>query len=262
MHQSLDQQLTWQQIAQQSAISPAHFHRQFKTIFYETPGHYLNRIRLQFATGQLLTFPARRVTDIAHQSGFSESQALAKALKRTLRLTAKAIKKMASDATPQQTGELIEKLAQPFVLGSMEQNLAEKIPAELLWVNQRSGKAVEVENSDWEVLFAQFGSRCMNLIALTPMNQLNRGWQQIECTVCDWNDTMDSHNILIKEGYYLSAIVTLTSTISYLAAFDGLFNIAKQRGLTVDPNGHLIEQLLHSCEEAGVTFLIQIPIGH
>ena len=84
MHRDLQQQLTWEQIARHSSISPAHFHRQFKALFHETPGHYLSRIRLQFATEQLLRFPEQRITDIAHQAGFSDSQALAKALKRTL----------------------------------------------------------------------------------------------------------------------------------------------------------------------------------
>lgn len=261
MQQNLEQQLTWQQIARHSAISPAHFHRQFKALFHETPGHYLSRIRLQFATEQLLRFPERPITEIAHQAGFSESQAFAKAVKRTLGLTAKAIKHMANNATPQQTAELVAKLSQPFAQGKLEQNLAENIPAELVWITQRTAKTVAVDNADWELLLEQFGAGCEGLIVLTPIQQLDRGWQHIDITVCDWHANKDNHDVLLKEGYFLSAEITLKSAASYFAAFDGLFNIARQRGLTIDTNGFLTEQLLDYCDEAGATFLFQMPIA-
>ncbi|SDZ93777.1 helix-turn-helix transcriptional regulator [Alkalimonas amylolytica] len=260
MHQGLALQLTWEQIARQSAISPSHFHRQFKALFNETPGHYLSRLRLQFATEQLLRFPEQSITDIAHKSGFSESQALAKALKRTLGHTAKAIKQMATHATPQQTADLMAKLAQPFMQGTMEQALAENIPAELLWVSQRSAKILEVDNCDWQVLAEQFGAGCASLMVLNPVNQLDLAWQHIDVRVCDLDAEACSHNFLLKEGFYLSAVVTLRSAVGYLAAVDGLFTIAMQRGLAIDSDGYFTEQLLAGSDEHGATLLFQLPI--
>lgn len=260
MHDSLAQQLTWEQIAWQSAISPAHFHRQFKDVFYETPGSYLSRLRLKFATEQLLCSPQKSITDIAQLAGFSDSQALAKALKRRLGVTAKAIKQMADKATPEQTAAFMARLSQPFDLGKLEYRLAQQISAELIWVVQRSAQTLVVDAVDWHALLEKFNMDSTRLLVLTPVSQLQLGWQQIDVVVSNWQVDVALHDLVVKEGYYLSTVVTLDSAIAYFAAFEALFDIAQQRGLTVDLSGLVTEQLLDYCEEEGATFLFQIPV--
>lgn len=83
MHQDWQQPRSWQEIANASAISPSHFHRQFTELFHETPGQYLARLRLQHAVNLLMSQEQHSVTDVAHACGFSSSQALAKALKES-----------------------------------------------------------------------------------------------------------------------------------------------------------------------------------
>lgn len=260
MHSNLGEKLTWQQIAQRSAISPAHFHRQFRALFHETPGNYLSRYRLQKAVEYLLGEPEVSVTEVAHQCGFSSSQALGKALKRELGETAKAIQNIALKGTPSQTSALLSKLAQPSPNGPLELLLAREIPAELVWMPQRSGKLIAVKSTDWEYLLDRYGDCTSKYMLLTPVNQLERIWQKIEDKLCDWQCHKSEHDFFIPEGHYLSADVTVSQANGYLAAIESMFHIAEQLGLAVDKQGYLIEQVLSASEAEGLRFTIQIPI--
>ncbi|GAK84292.1 transcriptional regulator AraC family [Vibrio ponticus] len=113
MHKELAEQSTWQQVAEQSSISRYHFHRQFSELFNETPGQYLSRVRLQIALNLLLNDAPWSVMEIAHYCGFSSSQALGKALKRELGVTAKQVRKMAMNVRPMKQLLLFPRLLIP-----------------------------------------------------------------------------------------------------------------------------------------------------
>jgi transcriptional regulator GlxA family with amidase domain len=89
-----EKELTWQEVADQCAISSYHFLRIFRLVFNETPRHYKARIRLQSAVILLIDNDELSMTEIAHDEGYSSSQFLAKALKRELGYSAKEIRKM------------------------------------------------------------------------------------------------------------------------------------------------------------------------
>ncbi|WP_428241662.1 helix-turn-helix transcriptional regulator [Gynuella sp.] len=263
MREQLEKSWTWEQIASQCAISPAHFHRQFKALFNETPGHYLSRLRLQKAAHYLLDNQRLSITEVAHYCGFSSSQAMGKALKRQLGVTAKVIQNLAIDGTPRETGELLMKLAHPSECSdssAVEERLAETIPAELIWLPRRTAKTVRVKSADWDDLYDRYGDDIGNLMVLTPIAQLNRSWQQIQATVCDWSCDVGEHDLVLSEGHYLCCEVLIATPAAYLAALDGLFQIADQRGLEVVANGLLVEQVLGGSEEEGGIFAFQIPI--
>ncbi|MCE2571251.1 helix-turn-helix transcriptional regulator [Motilimonas eburnea] len=268
MHQASDPVLTWEQIANASAISPYHFHRQFSALFNETPGHYLSRYRLQLALSDLLSAEPRSTTAIAQDAGFSSSQALAKALKRELGLTASQIKAMATQATPRETMELMARLAHPsaaagaITKGNVEAELGQAMPTEVIWYPQRGMKVQPKANPDWDKLFERYGKKSLRLMGATPINQLESSWSQIKTQIGDWQVDPSQYDVMIPEGYYLCAEVYVVSDIGYSSALEALFACAEQQGLQLDEAGYLLEYVrdIELTTTGGVTFSFQIPI--
>ncbi|MEZ8824030.1 helix-turn-helix domain-containing protein [Vibrio amylolyticus] len=262
MHETLADQLSWEQIAQKSAISASHFHRQFTELFNETPGQYLSRFRLQYAVSLLMSDNGTNITEIAHASGYSSSQAMAKALKRELGLTAKAIRKMSTSATPRETNELLNKLAHPAGDNSLENQLVQDLPCELIWYPERGMKKVEYADFDWDVIFDTLGENCTHLISATPIAELEKQWKDISYTIGDWQASTEEYDHYLAEGYYLCCTAYLVSDIAYGETIEKLFEYAKEQGHSVDLSGCLIEMVLDVELDimGGVTFIFQIPI--
>ncbi|MET0290500.1 MAG: AraC family transcriptional regulator, partial [Pseudoxanthomonas sp.] len=74
-------------LAALSHFSPYHFHRIYRALTGETLGRSIGRLRLSRAV-HLLGDPARSVTEVAVDSGFGSSQALARVLRDWLGVTA------------------------------------------------------------------------------------------------------------------------------------------------------------------------------
>ncbi|MGR6872400.1 AraC family transcriptional regulator [Pseudomonas sp. HK3] len=262
MHDFLEERLSWEQIAEKSAISPFHFHRQFSGLFGETPGQYLSRVRLQYAVFLLYSHGEHKVTDIAHQCGYSSSQAMAKVLKRELGLKAKDIRTLFTSGTPSETAQLMEVLSHSGEQGSQEQQLAQSIPTELLWYPARGIKVIPIPNFDWDMVFDTYGKESTKLVSATPVMELDKKWEDISYTVGDWKVGVEQYDFFIPEGYYLCCEVYLTTDIAYIAAIDSLFMQAKDQNLSVDWSGQLVE-LVRDVELniiGGATFSFQIPI--
>jgi len=260
MHQHLNQEMSWEKIAIESAISPYHFHRQFKQLFNETPGQYHGRVRLQHATNLLLLSQPMNITAIALQCGFSSSQALAKALKRQLGLTAKAIQKMAKYGTPNETSQLLDRLAHPQQEQSFEHKLAEQMPTELIWYGSRSYKQLQLPDNDWDYLLERFNDQVVDLMTITPIAQLDKPWDQINIAVGDWRCNLSSHDQVIAKGNYLCAEVLVATSTAYLTALKSLLTLAKQKGLKINYSGQLIESILDADDAYGVVFSFQLPL--
>lgn len=262
MHEELAEHKTWEQIATESAISPYHFHRQFSELFNETPGQYLLRVRLQTATNLLLNDDQRSVLDIAQSLGFSSSQALAKALKRELGLTAKEIRKMGYESTPSETIEFIAKLAHPGASESLEATLANAMPTEVVWYPQRGMKKINLAKADWDAVFELYGKKSTNLLCATPIDHLYRNWSQIETFIGDCQVNEALYDFVIPEGYYLCADVYLVSDVAYSIAIDALFNMAEKQQLEIDEQAFLVEIVreIEMTATGGATFSFQIPI--
>nr|WP_086939920.1 AraC family transcriptional regulator [Thaumasiovibrio occultus] len=262
MHERLVENLSWEQIALQSAISPYHFHRQFSELFNETPGQYLGRLRLQVAVNLLLSDSAWSVMDIAQHCGYSSSQALGKALKRELGVTAKYIRQIGKEYTPQQTADFIAKLAHPGEQQALETTLANAMPIELVWYPKRGMKKLRQADADWDSVFATYGKKSERLMGATPILHTDKRWDQIETVIGDWQISDARHDFTVPEGYYLCADVYLVSDVGYSAALEALFSAAKQRELTIDRSSYLIEMVRDIELEAtgGVVISFQLPI--
>ncbi|WP_062260067.1 helix-turn-helix transcriptional regulator [Endozoicomonas arenosclerae] len=113
IHSDLSAPLNWQDIANQCHISPKHFLHMFRVIFHETPGQYQCRMRLKQAAYFLTTESDLTVKDIAARAGFSSSQALAKALKRELGVSASELRDRRYDMDPKFANRIALLLGQP-----------------------------------------------------------------------------------------------------------------------------------------------------
>lgn len=262
MHKDWSERRAWEEIATESAISPYHFHRQFTELFNETPGQYLCRVRLQMAVGLLINDEQWSVIDVAQYCGFSSSQSLAKALKRELGVTAKYIRAMGSRATPKETTEFIQQLAHPSCHSSMEQELAQSIPTELVWYPQRGIKRLKLASADWDTVFERYGKKSMQLMSLSPIKQVDKAWSEIEAEIGNWQVAKIQYDRIIPEGYYLCSDVYLASDVAYSMALDALFKAADTQGLKLDVEGDLVEMIRHIelSEVGGVTFSFQLPV--
>ncbi|WP_084605597.1 helix-turn-helix transcriptional regulator [Psychromonas aquimarina] len=262
IHDSLAESLTWEEIARQSAISPFHFHRQFSELFNETPGQYLNRVRLQTAVSMLFDAPGKNITEIALEAGYSSSQALAKALKRELNLTGKAIRELTRTGTVAQTSALIAKLAHPAQGMSMEQKLAEKMPCELIWHPRRSLKGQIRNDFDWELACEQLGEQVTKLVTITPAAQMENQWQEIDLIVGEQVRQASEASHILREGYYLCCEVYVTSDVGFEAAWDGLYQYAEKYGYQIDLQGYCID-IVRSVDltpTGGAAYSLQLPV--
>ncbi|MDO6708391.1 helix-turn-helix transcriptional regulator [Photobacterium sp. 1_MG-2023] len=269
MHQSLAEPLSWETIAQRSAISPFHFHRQFTQLFHETPGQYLNRLRLQFAVSRLLTVQQASVTDIALSAGFSSSQSLAKALKRETGFQPKQVKTLGAQGTPGETIAFLAKLAHPsqrFPIGqapqSLEQQLAASMPCELLWFPARGISRPVTHRGNWTHYHEHFGARTAKMLCATPITQLERSWQDMSASFGLWRMPPETGDDVIEAGHYLCSQVRIASEMAYLKAIESLFQIAEKLGYEINTSGCLLETLLEmDTDFAGYAiFNFQIPV--
>ncbi|WP_200890388.1 helix-turn-helix transcriptional regulator [Pseudoalteromonas luteoviolacea] len=262
MHEDLASGLSWEQIATQSAISPFHFHRQFTELFNETPGQYLSRLRLQYVVHYLFAEQDYKVIDIAQECGFSSSQSLGKALKKALGLTAKQVRALGVSGTPRQTAEIISKLAHPDAQGTIENKLAAKLPCELVWYPQRGMKFLPHVSNDWDTIFDTFGEKSTRIMAMTPINQLEKSWQDIETHIGDWQASVSEHTLSVAEGHYFCCDVYVVSDAGYAAALEQLFSIIESQGYQLDEKGYLVEIIrdIEMTDTGGVTFSFQVPI--
>ncbi|WP_119396312.1 helix-turn-helix transcriptional regulator [Salinibius halmophilus] len=260
MHSEQGLVLNWQQIAEQSAISPAHFHRQFKALFHETPGRYLARQQLCKAVIQLFQAPERSITEIALDCGFSSSQALAKAVKRELGKTAKELRLMASTATPAQTTDIIKKLSQPAEQDTQEIRLASQMSLHKQWFDQRSMKVLKVKEADWDYLSEHHWDELTRLRMQTPIRALDKNWRNIKVIVGDTQAIKASHNNVIPAGFYLCTEALIATATAYLTALETMFKLAEEQGYKIDYSGDLVETVLTANEAHGLTFSFQIPL--
>lgn len=262
MHKELDEHRTWEQIATASAISPYHFHREFTQLFNETPGRYLSRLRLQVSVSLLMSNDVRSVTEIAQYCGFSSSQALGKALKRELGVTAKQVRKMGYDLTPKEAAAFLNKLAHPGNEVSLEKQLAQSMPTEIVWYPKRGMKKLSVVDSDWDNVFERYGEKSVRLLGATPINQLEQTWDQIDTHIGDWQVEDNQYDFELPEGYYLCSEVYIVSDTGYSAALEAIFDIALKQQLEIDGGGYFVEMIRHIelTELGGVTFSLQVPI--
>ena len=81
-----------EQMADIAHLSKYHFTRVFQQYIHETPYRYLYRTRLEYAARCLIYHPGRSITEIAMESGFTDTQAFSNAFRNRFRLSPRSFR--------------------------------------------------------------------------------------------------------------------------------------------------------------------------
>lgn len=79
IEENLHEELSLDQIARCAGLSDSHFHKLFTQKMKETPGRFIQRLRIERAAALLVQFPVRTVTEIAFDCGFASSASFTRA---------------------------------------------------------------------------------------------------------------------------------------------------------------------------------------
>ncbi len=85
---NLSKQLSLAELSKVACFSPYHFHRIFRTLTGETLNGFIQRLRMEKAVGLLIFCPGKSITEIAFDSGFSNSASFARLFKETFAMSA------------------------------------------------------------------------------------------------------------------------------------------------------------------------------
>ncbi|TQV74495.1 helix-turn-helix transcriptional regulator [Exilibacterium tricleocarpae] len=238
---------SWHEVAKHCAVSPYHFHRMFRIVFGETPAQYCRRIRLRLAVTLLFNEPDLSITDIAHACGFSASQALAKALRRQLGLSAKAIRAMRSSGDTSDIEELLLRLGHPAPhrKGSVERDLADKLSFHVQGFPQRELQVTSVSPpSDGNIIAAtrgKAGGRSQDLVLVMALEDYDKPFAQQTVRAGYYAPDAAGANYRLPAGPYLCCRVALSSESGYIAAWDALYAHMIKHDLEPDDDGHTLE---------------------
>jgi len=244
MYKSLEQSpaMPWEDIAVACAISPHHFHRVFRAIFNEAPGQYLRRLRLQTVVEKLV-YSSDSITDIAIESGFSSSQALAKALKRELNTSAKAIRKLRELDDFDYLSEVYNKLGHPTSQShqTMESQIAEELKTDLRTYPERYLPAKKFSIPEFEKLMNTPGVEEYEVIVATHIAQLSKSFDDITLIVGEAFTSADKANFIVAAGTYLCCKTLVSSDVGYHAVWNELYRRAIFEGYELSEQGHTVE---------------------
>lgn len=88
IEKNIDQDVSLKTLSEVACFSPYHFHRIFSALVNETLNQFIQRVRLEKAAGQLISYPKKPVTYIAAECGFSSSATFARAFKNHFKVSA------------------------------------------------------------------------------------------------------------------------------------------------------------------------------
>ncbi|MBS1567083.1 MAG: helix-turn-helix domain-containing protein [Bacteroidetes bacterium] len=103
INRHFDQNLSLNTLAAQAHYSPYHFHRLFRQRVGEAPGQYLQRLRLEKSTKELLFYPDKSIYAISVDCGFSSQSVYARAFKNKYGITAEQYRGKAIETIRQKT---------------------------------------------------------------------------------------------------------------------------------------------------------------
>ncbi|HPE69880.1 MAG TPA: GyrI-like domain-containing protein [Thermotogota bacterium] len=81
IEKNLQRPMTLEELSSVAGFSRFHFHRIFSAFLGETLGQFISRVRVEKAATILVTDPARSITDVALDCGFSSSSAFSRAFR-------------------------------------------------------------------------------------------------------------------------------------------------------------------------------------
>ena len=79
INEHLHEELSLEKLANEANFSKFHFHRIFTAFTGETLGSYIQRLRLEWAAGKLITSPSYPITEVCFDAGYSNPSVFSKA---------------------------------------------------------------------------------------------------------------------------------------------------------------------------------------
>jgi len=122
----IDQIINLDTMAQTAHFSPFHFHRIFTVLVGETPANFLQRIRIEKAAQQIKDYPAKAISDIAFDCGFSSVSLFSRTFRKHFDMSAKEYRICAKPLMVKdgvyysKTGQPISKNSKLVVAGNEE----------------------------------------------------------------------------------------------------------------------------------------------
>lgn len=98
--------LQLERLAEVAQFSPFHFHRIFAATTGETLSRFINRVRLERSTVLMRQHPARALTQIAYECGFSSSSAFTRSFRERYQTTPSVWRARRHALSPNQTEEM------------------------------------------------------------------------------------------------------------------------------------------------------------
>ncbi|TVR90343.1 MAG: AraC family transcriptional regulator [Spirochaetaceae bacterium] len=92
----ISEPLPLERVAKVACFSRYHFHRIFYAQVGETPGQFIQRLRLEKAARLLLSQRSRPVTDIAYECGFTDTAAFSRAFRVAWRVSPTAFRNLST----------------------------------------------------------------------------------------------------------------------------------------------------------------------
>ncbi|MCV6623687.1 MAG: AraC family transcriptional regulator [Cellvibrionaceae bacterium] len=264
IRENFNESIDWNWLAQQCAVSPSHFHYVFKNAFNEGPGSFQRRIRLQYALSQL-QLSAKSVTEVALESGFSSSQALAKALRRVLGLSASDVRQLCSEQSANVWHSLLPKLGQPHpdFPESLDNSLLDSIK---ITVEQRPERHFYLHEAGIQSV-SQIYTACKEYLpmscdkvfvfspwdACTDPSSVHYYW--------GYEADKDLANYCVPERNYLQAMVVVESEACYLMVWEAIYRYLSLNEFAIDQEAFLCDEVaVQQPVEGGMLVTICLPV--
>ncbi|GAA6151035.1 helix-turn-helix transcriptional regulator [Pseudoteredinibacter isoporae] len=264
IRQRFNESIDWHWLAQQCAVSPSHFHYVFKSAFNEGPGQFQRRMRLQYALSQL-QLSDKSVTDVALESGFSSSQALAKALRRVLGLSASDVRQLCSQRDAQVWLSLLPKLGQPHpdFPESLDNSLLERIDIRLEQRGERHLYLYEANARSVGQIYCACSKylplNCDTVLVYSPWEACSEPAQSSYFWGYEAKPELANHQVPART--YLSATVVIDSEASYLMVWEAIYRRMLEEGLEIDQEAYLCDELaVQQRDDGGMLISIGLPV--
>ncbi|MDE1465407.1 helix-turn-helix domain-containing protein [Spartinivicinus poritis] len=257
---------SWEDIAAQCAVSPHYFHRMFRLVFAEPPGQYIARQRLQWAVLLLTEELELSITDVAQLSGFSSSQALAKALRRALGYSAKQIRANRYDYDKLETLTYQLGHPKPIAQRCLEQQMAQTIefdiqslPDQYYFVKAMKSPGFLKTADYWQTLKRQGKQQMVSIVQLQEFDKPDH--EQIHLIGYPVTSSQPA-NLTVKAANFLCCHVTVSTDAGYNAAWDALYEYLLHHDIEPDMNSYVVEWI-HNPDTIlgrGTEITLQLPI--
>ncbi|MCL6271952.1 helix-turn-helix transcriptional regulator [Sansalvadorimonas sp. 2012CJ34-2] len=237
---------SWEEVAEESAVSPFHFHRMFRAVFQETPSQYIRRLRTRRVINHLLQENSS-VIEVAMRFGFSSSQALAKNLRREVGMSASEIRAISNSEDSTLKDKLLLKLGHPKSQSDqcIEAELAKNIVFRVEHSPEIFASVEEIDQIWFDALDSFYQRKLKDkpepALIIGKTSDLGKNYNAQTFWIGRHVNDNKQANLIVPAGTYLCCDVVINSISAYTAIWDALYNKLLEDGLEPDSNGFTID---------------------